>query len=69
MFACLGNSIAEGKMLKDVVLPTIAEEFCNAAEILRELASQLHFHETQNHFMALASILEQQAGLRERTPD
>jgi hypothetical protein len=54
-------------MLKDAVFPTVAEEFSNAAEILRELATQLHFDETRSQFTALAEMLEQQAALREQT--
>ena len=53
-------------MLKEMILPTMAEEFRSAAEILRELAAQLHFAETQNHFAELASNLERQAQLDEQ---
>ncbi len=48
-------------MINDVLPPTQAEECRNLAEILRELAVQLHFDHTRDRLFSLADNLDRDA--------
>jgi hypothetical protein len=56
------------QMIKDVPLPTEAEEYRNAAEILRDLAAQMRFGNTRNKLVTLAENLDLLAAHAERRP-
>jgi hypothetical protein len=53
-------------MIKDVPLPTEAEEYRNTAEILRDLAAQMRFGNTRNKLVTLAENLDLLATHAER---
>ena len=55
-------------MIKDVPLPTEAEEYRNTAEILRDLAAQMRFGNTRNKLVTLAENLDLLATHAERRP-
>jgi hypothetical protein len=55
-------------MIKDVPLPTEAEEYRNMAEILRDLAAQMRFGNTRNKLVTLAENLDLLATHAERRP-
>jgi hypothetical protein len=50
-------------MLKELPPPTMAEEYRNTAEILRELAAQLRFSDTRAELFMLAERLDRLAAL------
>jgi hypothetical protein len=55
-------------MIKEVPLPTQAEEYRNTAEILRDLAAQMRFGNTRNQLVTLAENLDLLATHTERRP-
>jgi len=52
-------------MIKDLPPPTEAEEYRNAAEILRDLAAQARFGRTRNELFNYADNLDRLATLAE----
>jgi hypothetical protein len=53
-------------MIKDLPPPTEAEEYRGMAEILRDLAAQVRFHNTRNELVDLADNLDRLAAHSER---